>query len=48
MSGGVDSGLLQQSEEEGFEVEKLFMKNWEDDSGFCASGKIIKMLYKYK
>lgn len=42
MSGGVDSSvaayLLQQ---EGFEVEGLFMKNWEQDDkpGFCAAAQ---------
>lgn len=38
MSGGVDSSvaalLLQQ---QGYEIEGLFMKNWEDDSEFCSA-----------
>ena len=43
MSGGVDSAVSSAIlKEEGFEVEGLFMKNWEDDSEFCASEQDYK------
>ena len=43
MSGGVDSAVTSAIlKEEGFEVEGLFMKNWEDDSELCASEQDYK------
>ena len=43
MSGGVDSAVTSAIlKEEGFEVEGLFMKNWEDDSEYCASEQDYK------
>ena len=40
MSGGVDSSVAAQLlQQQGFEVEGLFMKNWEedDDSDHCVA-----------
>ncbi len=43
MSGGVDSAVASAIlKEQGFEVEGLFMKNWEDDSEFCSAEKDYK------
>ena len=43
MSGGVDSAVASAIlKEEGFEVEGLFMKNWEEDSEFCFSEQEYK------
>ena len=43
MSGGVDSAVASAIlKEEGFEVEGLFMKNWEEDSEFCHSEQDYK------
>ena len=43
MSGGVDSAVSSAIlKEEGFEVEGLFMKNWEEDSGICHSEQDYK------
>ena len=43
MSGGVDSAVASAIlKEEGFEVEGLFMKNWEEDSEFCFSEEEYK------
>ena len=43
MSGGVDSAVASAIlKEQGFEVEGLFMKNWENDSEFCSAEKDYK------
>ena len=43
MSGGVDSAVASAIlKEQGFEVEGLFMKNWEEDSEFCSAEKDYK------
>ncbi len=45
LSGGVDSSVAAYLlKEEGFEVEGLFMKNWEQDdkTGFCAAEQDLK------
>ena len=43
MSGGVDSAVASAIlKEEGYEVEGLFMKNWEEDSEFCHSEQDYK------
>ena len=43
MSGGVDSAVASAIlKEEGFEVEGLFMKNWEEDSEYCQSEQDYK------
>ena len=48
MSGGVDRAVASAIlKEEGFEVEGLFMKNWEEDSEFVFQRKNIKMPYKF-
>ena len=43
MSGGVDSAVASAIlKDEGFEVEGLFMKNWEEDSEFCSAERDYK------
>ena len=43
MSGGVDSAVASAIlKEEGYDVEGLFMKNWEEDSEFCHSEQDYK------
>jgi len=43
MSGGVDSAVAaSELIRQGYEVEAVFMKNWEDDSRFCTSEKDYK------
>ena len=43
MSGGVDSAVASAIlKKEGYEVEGLFMKNWEEDSEFCHSEQDYK------
>ena len=43
MSGGVDSAVAASILiEKGFNVEALFMKNWEEDSEYCTSAKDYK------
>jgi len=43
MSGGVDSAVASAIlKEEGFEVEGLFMKNWEENSEYCQSEQDYK------
>ena len=42
MSGGVDSAVAASILiEKGYEVEGLFMKNWEEESEFCSAKGII-------
>ena len=43
MSGGVDSAVAASILiEKGYEVEGLFMKNWEEESEFCSAEKDYK------
>ena len=43
LSGGVDSAVAAAIlKEKGYEVEGLFMKNWDEDSDFCTSEKDYK------
>ncbi|MBT3179576.1 MAG: tRNA 2-thiouridine(34) synthase MnmA [Candidatus Marinimicrobia bacterium] len=43
MSGGVDSAVAASIlVEQGYEVEGLFMKNWEDDSKYCSAEEDYK------
>ena len=42
MSGEKDSGSSAILKEEGYEVEGLFMKNWEEDSEFCHAEQDYK------
>ena len=43
MSGGVDSAVAASILiEQGYEVEALFMKNWEEESKFCSAEKDYK------
>ena len=43
LSGGVDSGVAAATlVEQGYQVEGLFMKNWEEDSKYCTSEQDYK------
>ena len=43
LSGGVDSAVVAATlVEEGYQVEGLFMKNWEEDSKYCTSEQDYK------
>ena len=43
MSGGVDSAVSALLlKEQGFDVECIFMKNWEEDSDYCTSEQDYK------
>ena len=43
LSGGVDSAVAAATlVEEGYQVEGLFMKNWEEDSKYCTSEQDYK------
>ncbi len=40
MSGGVDSSVSALLlKDQGFEVECIFMKNWDEESEFCSAEK---------
>ena len=43
MSGGVDSAVAASIlVDKGYEVEGIFMKNWEEESEFCSAEKDYK------